>query len=340
MRGRKADTYEAGRQEFLRGLGRWSTVVISAVAVGAPRHAGAATGWLHSRGGWARPVVDGSMRASPEQRVVYDIPLEALPAYRGRRVIVRARSPAAVVLACGGVPDAGIVCVQLDDLPTNVDPLADWGHGLPIQVTMGDPAVEFPALYRYARLVETHPVRVVMPVRRGFSRGVKLATSLEMAVKLDVGQPSPAQVAELAAVLDFYLHGPSCSQPIDFFHGTLRALYHREASTLWDIQDEDPARVRRIDDDGTQTVGRADAPAAGQEPLPAFVPRLQNALIADGIECGRCEFWKTCGGYFKWPRREYDCGGVKALFGVLVDAASELRADVARYRAGRQGAAP
>jgi hypothetical protein len=279
------------------------------------------------------------MRASAESRVVYDIPLEALPAYRGRRVIVRARSSAAVVLACGSTPDADIVCVQLEDLPTNVTPLADWRYGLPIQLTMGDPAVEFPTLYRYARLVETHPVRVVMPVRRGLGRAVKLATALEMAVKIDVGQPSPTQIEELTAVLDFYLHGPACSQPIDFFHGTLRALYHREHTTLWDIQDDDPACVRRIEDDGTQTLTRSDAPALPEILLPTFIGRLQRGLIDDAVECGTCEFWRTCGGYFKWPRRDYDCGGVKALFRVLVAAAAELRADVGRYRAGHQGAA-
>jgi hypothetical protein len=127
------------------------------------------------------------MRNRLERRVVYDIPLEALPAYRGRRVIVRARSPARLVLLCRGVPDVEVVAVQLEGWPKHVDALADWGAGIPIQLTMLDPAVEFPALYRYVRLVDTHPVRVVMPVRHGFSRAVKLAISLEMAVKLDVG---------------------------------------------------------------------------------------------------------------------------------------------------------
>ena len=253
------------------------------------------------------------MRASPDTRIVYDIPLDALPAYGGRNVMVRARSPADVVLGCRGVPDADVVCVQLEDLPTDLDPLAAWEYGLPIQVTMRDPAVEFPALYRYARLVDKHPVRIVMPVRQGFSRAVKLAISLEMAVKLDVGQPSPAAVNELATVLDFYLHASSCSQPIEFFHGALRALYRGNSTTLWEIQDEDPARVRRVDDDGIHWPGR------------------RPALVAETAECRTCEFWGVCGGYFKWPRRDYDCAGVKDLFRVLAAAASDLRSDVERF---------
>lgn len=252
----------------------------------------------------------GSMRASQDKRIVYDIPLEALPAYRGRRVIVRSGSPAAVVLACRHIPDSDLACVHLEGLPADIEPLADWGYGLPIQLTMPDPAAEFPTLYRYARLADKHPVRVVMPVRRGFSRAVKLATSLEMAVKLDAGQPSSAELDELAAVLDFYLHASACSQPIEFFHGALHALYHREPITLREIQDDDPARVRRVDADGIQWLGR------------------HRALVPETVECRTCEFWSLCAGYFKWPRRDYNCdAGIKALLRTLVASAADLRSD-------------
>ncbi len=249
------------------------------------------------------------MPAETVDDVVYDIPIEALPAYRGRRVIVRSRSPAGVVSACLGVPDAEIVCVQLEHLPGDVDALADWGHGIPVQLVMSDPASEFPTLYRYARLIEKHPVRVAVAVRPGFSRAVKLATSLEMAVKLEVGQPGPAELAELAAVLEFYLHERSCTQPIEFFHGALRTLYHGHATTLWTIQDEDPARIRHIDHDGVET------------------PR--GGMHEQAGECAVCDFQGLCDGYFKWPRREYDCDGVKTIFQTLVTAALDLRRDVA-----------
>jgi hypothetical protein len=151
------------------------------------------------------------MPASSAERLVYDIAIERLPFHRGRKVIVRARSPAAVVSACRMTTDADVLCVQLQGLPVDVAALAEWGYAVPIEFTMSDPGAEFPALYRYARLVETHLVRVVVPVRPGFSRAVKLAASLHMAAKLDVGQPVPAEIDELAAVLDFYLHQPSCA---------------------------------------------------------------------------------------------------------------------------------
>jgi hypothetical protein len=242
--------------------------------------------------------------------VIYDIPVEALPAYRGRRVIVRSRSPAGVVMACRRVPDAEVVCVHLDPLPGDVDSLAAWGAGIPVQLVMADPAVEFPTLYRYARLIDKHPVRVVMPARPGFSRAVKAATSLQMAVKLEVGQPAPGEIDELAAVLEFYLHERSCTQPVEFFHGVLRALYHGETTTLRSIQDEDPARIRHLDDDGVERPSR-------------------HARLVEHRECAACEFRGLCGGYFKWPCPGYACDGVKTLFRSLAMAAAGLRRDVA-----------
>ena len=255
------------------------------------------------------------MLGDPDTRIVYEIPLDALPAYGGRRVLVRAGSPADVVRGCQQVPDADVVAVQLDHLPSDIEPLADWGCGVPIQLTMLDPSTDFPALHRYARLVDKHPVRVLMPVRRGFSRAVKLATSLQMAVKLHVGQPSPAELDELAAVLDFYLHASACRQPIEFFHGALRALYHRQPTTLRAIQDDDPIHMRRVDGEGVQWPGR------------------HQALVAETAECRTCEFWGLCAGYFKWPRRDYDCGGIKRVLRTLVAAAANLRSSVDAFRA-------
>ena len=229
------------------------------------------------------------MLADPVDPVIYDIPVAAVPAYRGRRVIVR---------------------LPLDRLADEVDGLIPWGAGLPVQLLMRDPAAELSTLYRAAHLVETHAVRVVMPVRPGVRGAVKLATSLEMAVKLEVEQPSPAEIRELAAVLDHYLHARACAQPVEFFHGVLSALYQRRTTTLWAIQDEDPARMLRVEDDGVET------------PFPPVT------LAADD-ECRTCAFSGVCGGYFKHPRRPYACDGVTTLFRTLAAAADDLRRDLA-----------
>jgi hypothetical protein len=52
-----------------------------------------------------------------------------------------------------------------------------------------------------------------------------------------------------------------------------------------------------------------------------------------------CPFFAYCGGYFKWPRRDYDCAGVKRLFDTLQTAATEVRQALADFDAGQNNAA-
>ena len=54
-------------------------------------------------------------------------------------------------------------------------------------------------------------------------------------------------------------------------------------------------------------------------------------------ECCECEFFAHCGGYFKWPRKDYDCSGVKTLFRTLRDASAALRHDLNAFTAARKG---
>jgi hypothetical protein len=98
--------------------------------------------------------------------------------------------------------------------------------------------------------------------------------------------------------------------------------------------------VRRVEDDGTQTLSRSDALGPPETLLPTFLGQLRRALLAEDTECRTCDFWGTCAGYFKWPRRDYECGGVKALFRTLRAAAADLRSDVAKFDASRAGHAP
>lgn len=261
---------------------------------------------------------------------IYDIAVERLPFYAGRKVIVRARSATAVVVGCQLSRGTEVLGVQLQGLPSDVAVLTTWREGVPIELSLLDPATQFPSLYRFAGLVDTHPLRVLLPVWPGFSRAVKLAVALHVAVRLDVGQPDPSAVEELAAALEFYLY-ESCTQPIEFFHGALGALYHGGTTTLWDVLDENPALIRHVDDAGAETLRRGAASRHAE--LGGFVPRFRRALLAERAECVTCEFWQTCGGYFKWPRRDYDCRDVKRLFRALAGAATELRQDVERLGA-------
>jgi hypothetical protein len=262
------------------------------------------------------------------RELIYNIPLHRLPDCRIGRWIVRASAPEALVATLSVEDPERVVAVQLLSLAADSEPLNAWAPGLPVELVMTDPAVEFPLLYRHTNLLDQHPVRVVIPVRPGFAKAVKTAVALNFSVRLEPGQPEPALIEELATVLEFYLHQPTVAQPVDYFQGALLGFYHQEPAPLWVILDEDPTELLYVADDGAASLyGRL----AGVESTLAPDTGLEvwiDQVLAAGEECRTCEFRQSCGGYFKWPRQDYDCVGVKHVFGELRDAAAELRRDL------------
>ncbi len=260
--------------------------------------------------------------------LIYDIPVERLRAYPDQRLIVRSREPAALVTALAGEEPERLVGVRLLSLAADSEPLNAWAPGLPVDLVMADPGAEFPLLYRHAELLDHHPVRVIIPIQPGFARAVKVAVSLYFAVWLEPGQPEPALIEELAEVMAFYLRQPTVAQPVEFFHSALLGFYHDDPAPLWVVLDADPQCLRYVADDGTESLpGRLaglEATVVADADLGEWIARV----LAKGDECQTCEFLTNCGGYFKWPRRDYDCAGVKRLFGELRDAAAELRRDL------------
>jgi hypothetical protein len=257
--------------------------------------------------------------------IVYNIPVNLVPAYRGRSVIVRSHEPADLVKMLPERDLDNLVGVQLLSLTADVDVMADWGYAMPVELVMSDPATEFPLLYRHAKLLDKHPVRVSIPVVPAFGKAVKVANSLQFTVKLEMGQPENAVVEEMFSALDFYLHNTSVSQPVEFFHSSLVSFYDQDPVTLWDVQEEDPSYIRYVTEEGRETLTRRFVNDIPIGDLDFFVFDLWQSLLAEGSECCSCEFFENCGGYFKWPRVNYRCDGVKAVFGALRDAAVELR---------------
>jgi hypothetical protein len=180
-------------------------------------------------------------------------------------------------------------------------------------------------------------VRVSIPALPGLFKAVKVASALRFHVKLEVEQPEPEAIETLQAVLDFYLHHTSVSQPVEFFHTSLLSFYSQVPVPLWDVQEEDPAYVRYITDDGRETIARRPIGVRVTGDLGFFVAALQQELLAERGECYVCEFFAHCGGYFKWPRKDYGCSSVKTLFRTLRDASVALRHDLNTLTAARKG---
>jgi hypothetical protein len=260
---------------------------------------------------------------------LYNIPQQQLSADRPGQWIIRANDPAALVAALAAENPERVAAVQLLSLAADSEALNAWAPGVPIELVLVDPASEYPLLYRHTNLLDNHPVRAVVPVRPGFIKAIKVAVSLDFAVRLEVEQPEPALIEELVAALEFYLRQPTVAQPIEFFHGTLLGFYHDDPLPLWITLDEDPQYLRHVADDGAESrygrlAGSGDAVVAPEAGLDVWIEQV----LATTEDCRSCEFLRSCGGYFKWPRRDYDCAGVKRLFEQLRMAALELRRDL------------
>lgn len=266
----------------------------------------------------------------PMNELIYDIPIAQLPVYRGQRLIVRSREPAMLPsLLAAEEPDA-IVGIRLLSLEADSEALNAWAPGLPLELVMADPAAEFPLLYRHTNLLDNHPVRVMIPVHPGFGKAVKVAVALDFAVQLEVGQPEPALIEELAEVVTFYLRQPTVAQPIEYFHSALLGFYHDDPAPLWVLLDEGPHDLRYVSDAGVESLPGRLADIAVDLAVETEQGEWIERVLAAGEDCRSCEFVRSCGGYFKWPNRDYDCAGVKRLFGELRDAAAELRRDLSQ----------
>jgi len=272
--------------------------------------------------------------------LIYNIPARLADSYNGRRVVVRTHDAAELVTSLSTLNPEDVLYAQLLSLDVDVAPLTDWQQSVPLDLVMTRPADEFPLLYRFAPLLDKHQIRVSIPVSAGFANAVRLSLALHFSVKLEVGQPDRELIEELEKVLELYLHRATVSQPVEYFHSTFLSFFHQEPASLWLIQEEDPEQIRFVSDDGEESVmkrlsgsysPRRNGKANG---LAANAP----AATAESSECDTCEFFDRCGGYFKWPNRDFDCEGVKGLFATLRSAAAELRTDLSRVPAA-QGAA-
>jgi hypothetical protein len=260
--------------------------------------------------------------------ISYDIPASLVAAFRGRKVIVRSPDAAEIVENITDGDLENVSFVKLLSLNGEIGGLMAWGRGIPVDLVVSDPCRDLPLLYRYAPLLAVHPIRVSVPLVPGFGNVVKLAVSLNFAVKVEGGQPEESLSDEMQRIALFYLHQTTVSEPVEFFHSLFLAFYHRDPLTLWAIQEEDPSLFRFINDQGEETIPGRLAGVESTQGFSAFLSELRHGLAAEKGECAGCEFLMQCMGYFKWPRREYRCDTVKALMHTLRSAAGELRTDM------------
>ena len=265
--------------------------------------------------------------------LIYNIPARLVGDYEGRRVIVRSHDPAELVACSSQLEPANVVYAQLLSLDVDVSPLTNWKQFVPLDLVMTRPVDEFSQLYWFSHLLDKHQIRVSIPVAAGFVDAVRLSLALHFSVKLEVGQPDQDQIKELGEILELFLHRSTVSQPVEFFHSTFLSFFHQEPASLWFIQEEDPEQIRFVSDDGVEGPSRRlnGLPFNNQTDLRPG----EQELAGEKSECDDCEFFVRCGGYFKWPNKDFSCEGVKTLFGTMRAAAAELRTDLSRIPEAR-----
>jgi hypothetical protein len=260
--------------------------------------------------------------------LIYNIPAPLVGVYPNRRVIVRSHDPAELAAAISQLRTNDVVYGQLLSIDVDATPLTDWEQSVPLDLVMTRPADEFPLLYRFSHLLDKHQIRVSIPVTNGFANAVRLSLALHFSVKLEVGQPDQDLIEELSKILELYLHRSTISEPVEYFHSTFLSFFHQEPSSLWFIQEEDPEQIRFVSDNGEESLTKRlqGLPFPNQNVLRADEPSTSGATS----ECDSCEFFDRCGGYFKWPDKNFSCEGVKTLFDTMRTAAAQLRTDLSR----------
>lgn len=260
--------------------------------------------------------------------IIYNVPAAMLGSFPGQRVVIRSSSAKELAESAQRIQPERLAWVQLLSVDEGPSPLLGLGRPMPVELVLGNVVKEAPLLYRFSELLSEQPVRVAISCEKGAKRAANVAASLGFSVRLNVLQPEGEVLTELMGIADLYLHNPTLSQPIEFFHSLLAAMCRQADVTLWQIQEEDPAVYRYVTDDGREVLaGRLssiDLPVDNPE-----LARILKSQLVDGSgECASCDFLKNCAGYFKFPDRTYQCDGVKRLMRVLMNAASELMADL------------
>jgi hypothetical protein len=172
----------------------------------------------------------------------------------------------------------------------------------------------------------------------GFSKAVKLATALDFSIRLQMEQPTAPLMSEIQDVLDLYLHRSYVRQPIEFFQSMLLSFYQDKPISRWDVAEENPAKVRYVTEDGSETISRRFFGITPEGDLDEFVWHFGKELLDDHAECHDCDYFTHCQGYFKWPDRNYRCDGIKEMFHILEAATQEVRNDLAQYQETRMSA--
>jgi hypothetical protein len=263
--------------------------------------------------------------------LTYNIPAAALSAFKDKTITVRSDDTRALIEAFSSVPRENLRSLQVLSMDCDVDALLRLSDSVPIDLVVDQPTQEFSRLYRFAELAGEHPVRAIVRAVPGMTKAVKIAQALDFAVKLEINQPEAPVADEILSLAKYYLRRSAARSPVEPLHSLLFSSYDGKPTSVWTLQEEDPAIDRYVLDDGRVILSKRLVSWEIAENQ--FVGVLNQFISAcrEADECAACQFFGRCHGYFRVPEKNYRCDHVKRLFGLLHEAGTELRQDEEQF---------
>ena len=230
--------------------------------------------------------------------LIYNVPAAALNSHQDKTVTVRSDNARELVEAFSAVPKDNLWSLQVLSMDCDADALLHLPDSVQIDLVLDHPMTEFSRLYQFAELTRRHQVRVTVRVAPGMTKAVKIAQALNFSVKLEVGQPEGPLVDELIALAEYYLRGSTVSSPLEPFHSLFLSFYSSRPTSLWSLQEEDPAVDRYVTDDGTVAFSkRLVSLGIPENKFTGFLGQLMSS--SEGDECRACEYSQPLPGLFQ-----------------------------------------
>ncbi len=263
--------------------------------------------------------------------LIYSIPASAMNQYQDKTITVRSDDARTLAKAFSTVPREKISSLKVLSLDCDPDVLLHLSDSVAIDLVVDHPTADFGKLYRFAELTQKHPVRVTVRAVPGMTKAVKIAQALNFSVKLEINKPDAAVVDELVALAEYYLRGSTVTSPIEPFHSLFLSFLSGKPTSLWGLQEEDPAVDRYVTDDGQVTFSKRLVSLEIPENQLAGFLEEHLAACSEADERAACEFFSRCRGYFKVLDKRYRCEHLKRVFGLLNEAAIEMRKDEQQF---------
>jgi len=143
-------------------------------------------GEIMSLSGATVSTSDRDRSARANALLLYNVPAALFDRYQGCKLILRSSSPAELVDSLSRVEPESIQFIQLLSTDEDASVLEGFRVSLPLEIVLSKPAEHYLRLYNYKSLLDTHPIRIAVPVVPQFSNAVKVALSLNFAVKLEL----------------------------------------------------------------------------------------------------------------------------------------------------------